>query len=437
MASEWRNWAGDQACTPAAFERPASASEVADIVGRSEQVRVAGAGHSFTEAVLTDGTLLSLERMDRVLDIDRSSGLVRVEAGITLGTLSDELWRHGLAFENLGDIDVQSIAGATATGTHGTGSKLPNLSAALHSIELVAADGSTVELNESSDPDGWRAARVSVGALGVVTAVTLQAVPAFTLEGHDVGRPLDEVLASIDDLADGSEHFEFFTFPYTDSALTRTNRRVPGPPRPRRPRLAHLEDEVIKNGFFGTMCRVGRARPALIPRINRLVARLGGMESTLTDRAYRVFATPRSVRFTEMEYAIPREHAVEAIHAVRELVESRKLAVSFPFEVRFVKGDDAFLSPAGGRDTCYIASHVFQGMEYEPFMRGVEEIMDGFGGRPHWGKRHFQTAETLRPRYPEWDRFDAVRERLDPEGRFANDYVRRVLGPPVRARSAA
>ena len=159
------------------------------------------------------------------------------------------------------------------------------------------------------------------------------------------------------------------------------------------------------------------------------------MESTLTDRSYRVFATPRSVRFTEMEYAIPREHAVEAIRAVRELVESRELAVSFPFEVRFVKGDDAFLSPAGGRDTCYIASHVFEGMEYEPFMRGVEEIMDGFGGRPHWGKRHFQTAETLRPRYPEWDRFDAVRERLDPEGRFANDYVRRVLGPPVAART--
>ncbi len=278
---------------------------------------------------------------------------------------------------------------------------------------------------------------MSVGALGVVTAVTLQAVPAFTLEGHDVGRPLDEVLANIDELADGAEHFEFFTFPYSDRALTRTNRRVPGPPRPRRPRLAYLEDEVIKNGFFGTMCRLGRARPALIPPINRLVARLGGMESRLTDRSYRVFATPRSVRFTEMEYAIPREHAVEAIGAVRELVESRELDVSFPFEVRFVKGDDALLSPAGGRDTCYIASHVFQGMEYEPFMRGVEGIMDGFGGRPHWGKRHFQTAETLRPRYPGWDRFDAVRERLDPEGRFANDYVRRVLGPPVAARTAA
>jgi L-gulono-1,4-lactone dehydrogenase len=276
-----------------------------------------------------------------------------------------------------------------------------------------------------------------VGALGVVTAVTLQAAPAFTLEGHDVGRPLEDVLAEIDDLADGAEHFEFFTFPYSDRALTRTNRRVPGPPRPRRPRLAYLEDEVIKNGFFGLMCRAGRARPDQIPRVNRLVARLGGTESRLTDRSYRVFATPRSVRFTEMEYAIPREHAVEAIRAVRALVENRELAVSFPFEVRFVAGDDAFLSPAGGRDTCYIASHMFEGMEYEPFMRGVEEIMDGFGGRPHWGKRHFQTAETLRPRYPEWDRFDAVRERLDPEGRFANDYVRRVLGPPVAARSAA
>jgi L-gulonolactone oxidase len=437
MAAQWRNWAGDQACTPASFERPASIEEVAEAVVRSQEVRVAGAGHSFTPAVLTDGTLLSLDRMDRVLDVDRSSGLVRVEAGITLGALSDELWRHGLALENLGDIDVQSIAGATATGTHGTGSKLPNLSAALQSIELVTADGSTVELNEETDPDGWRAARVSVGALGVVTAVTLQAVPAFTLEGHDVGRPLDEVLANIGELADGSEHFEFFSFPYSDRALTRTNQRVPGPPQPRRPRHAWLEDEVLKNGFFGAMCRLGRARPGWIPRINRLVSRAGGMESRRVDRSYRIFATPRSVRFTEMEYAIPRENGVEAIRTVREVVESRGLAVSFPFEVRFVAGDDAFLSPACGRDTCYIASHMFEGMEYEPFMRGVEEIMDGFGGRPHWGKRHFQTAETLRPRYPNWDRFDAVRERLDAEGRFANEYVRRVLGPPVAARSAA
>jgi L-gulonolactone oxidase len=437
MAAQWRNWAGDQACTPSAFEHPSSVDEVAQAVVRSEQVRVAGAGHSFTDAVLTDGTLLSLDRMNRVLDVDRASGLVRVEAGITLGALSDELWKHGLAFENLGDIDVQSIAGATATGTHGTGARLRNLSAALHSIELVLADGSTIEVSEESDPDAWRAARVSVGALGVVTAVTLQAVPAFTLEGVDRGRPLDEVLDTIDELADGSEHFEFFTFPHSPLALTRTNRRVPGPPRPRRPRAAWLEDEVLKNGFFGVMCRAGRARPALIPRINRVVSRLGGMESRLVDRSYRIFATPRSVRFTEMEYAIPREHAVDALRAVRALVEDGGLAVSFPFEMRFVAPDDAFLSPAGGRETCYIASHMFEGMEYEPFMRGVEEIMDGFGGRPHWGKRHFQTAETLRPRYPEWDRFAAVRDRLDPRGRFANDYVRRVLGPPVSARTPA
>ena len=437
MAAQWRNWAGDQACTPAGFERPGRVEEVAEIVSRSEQVRVAGAGHSFTDAVLTDGTLLSLEHMDRVLDVDRSSGLVRVQAGITLGALSDELWRHGLAFENLGDIDVQSIAGATATGTHGTGAKLPNLSAALHSIELVLADGSAIEVNEENDPEAWRAARVSIGALGVVTAATLRTVPAFTLEGVDRGRPLDEVLGEVDELSEGAEHFEFFTFPYSDRALTRTNRRVPGPPRPRRPRAAWLEDEVFKNGFFGLMCRAGRARPALIPRINRLVSLLGGMESRLVDRSYRIFATPRSVKFTEMEYAIPREHAVEAIRAVRALVEERGLAVSFPFEVRFVAPDDAFLSPAGGRETCYVASHVFEGMEYEPFMRGVEEVMDGFEGRPHWGKRHFQTAETLRPRYPEWERFQAVRARLDPEGRFANGYVQRVLGPPVSARTAA
>jgi L-gulono-1,4-lactone dehydrogenase len=437
-APAWRNWAGDQACTPAAIEHPASAAEVADAVRRAREagrtVRVAGAGHSFTDAVLTDGTLLSLERMRRVLEIDRGSGLARVEAGITLNELSVALWEHDLAFENLGDVDVQSIAGATATGTHGTGSRLRNLSAGLVEMELMTADGSVTRMSEGGDPDGWRAARVSIGALGVVTAVTLQAVPAFTLEGVDATFPLDDVLGRIDDLADGAEHFELYVFPHSPLALTRTNRRVDRAPEPPSRARAWVDDVLLRNHVFGAACAAGRRAPGLIPHLNRLLARASGTTRRI-DRSYRIFASPRLVRFTEMEYALPRERGAEAVRAVLAVAERPGFAVPFPIEVRFVAPDDALLSPAGGRETCYIAVHMYRGMEWEPYFRAVEETMEGFGGRPHWGKRHFQTAETLAPRYPGWERFQAVRRRLDPDGTFANGYVQRVLGTVDRART--
>ncbi len=430
--SEWRNWAGDQACRPAAFERPSGTQEVAAAVraaaAAGRTVRVAGAEHSFTGAVLTDGTLLSLERMSRVLDVDRASGLVRIQAGITLHDLNGVLWDHGLAVANLGDIDVQSIAGAAATGTHGTGHGLPNLSAALHSIELVTGDGSVVECNEESDPDAWRAARVGIGALGVVTEVTLRAVPAFTLEGVDAPMPLEATLERLGELAAGSEHFELFTFPHTGVALTRTNRRTDAPPAPRSAGRAWVDDILLRNHAFELACRIGRARPSLIPRLNRAVTRASGTTRRV-DRSYEIFASPRRVRFTEMEYAVPRADGAEAVRSVLAMIGERRLPVPFPLEVRFVARDDALLSPATGRDTCYIAVHQYRGMAWEPLLRATEEIMDDFGGRPHWGKRHFQSAATLASRYPDWDRFAAVRARLDPEGRFANGYLRRVLGP--------
>ena len=371
--------------------------------------------------------LLSLERMNRVLDVDSSSGLVRVEAGITLNALSEAVAGHGLALENLGDIDVQSLAGATATGTHGTGARLANLSAGIQSVELVLASGERIEVNASDDPDAWRASRVSLGALGVVTAMTLQTVPAFTLHAVDEPRPLDEVLAGLDELADSNDHFEFYTFPHSSLALTRTNNRVEEEPRPRSRARAWVGDVLLVNHAFGLVCRTGRRWPTMIPRLNRLAARAAG-SSQRVDRSYRIFASPRRVRFTEMEYAIPRRHAGAAVTAVRNLIEESGFDVPFPLEVRFVAPDDAFLSPAFERETCYLAVHMFEKMEWEPYFRAVEDVMDDFGGRPHWGKRHFQSATTLRPRYPAWDDFMSVRDRLDPERRFVNDYIGRVLG---------
>jgi L-gulonolactone oxidase len=430
----WRNWAGDEACEPAVVERPASAAGVAAAVGRAADagraVRVAGSGHSFTPAVLTDGTLLHLGRMTGIVEADPGSGRVRVRAGTTIRALNEQLAGRGLALENLGDIDAQTIAGALATGTHGTGARLPGLAGQVEALELVTATGDVVEL-DGSDQTALRAARVSLGALGVVTEVTLRCLPAYTLRGADASEPLEEVLAALDERVDGHRHFELFTFPHSCLALTRTNDVVDAPPSPRSAARAYVEDVLLGNRAFEALCLLGRAAPRAIPRINRMAGRLAGA-GVRVDRSDRIFATPRLVRFTEMEYALPRAAAPEALRAMKAAAE--RFDVSFPLELRFTAGDDALLSPTAGEDTAFVAVHVFRGMAWEPYFRAVEAIADAHGGRPHWGKRHFQTAATLAPRHPGWEEFQAVRARLDPEGRFANGYVDRVLGP-VRAPS--
>lgn len=432
----WRNWAADERCRPAAVELPGSVDEISEAVTRAARhdrhVRVAGSGHSFSDVALTDGSQLRLDRLTRVLDVDRPSGLVRVQAGITIQALSRQLVEHGLALENLGDIDSQTIAGAISTATHGTGAHLRNLSAQVAELALVLADGSTLQCSEERDPELFRAARVGLGVLGVIAEVTLRCVPAFTLRGVDAPAPLEETLARFEELVLENDHFELFVFPHADVALTRTNNRTDQPPRPRGQASEYANDVLLTNHAFELICRAGRRFPRRIPELNRLVTRLAG-SATRVDRSDRIFASPRLVRFTEMEYALPRERTPEAVRRVMEMIEQRGFAVPFPIEVRTVAPDDALLSTAAGRESGFVAVHMYRGMAWEPYFRAVEAIMDELGGRPHWGKRHFQTAATLRPRYPDWDRFQAVRARLDPEGRFANAWTDRVLGPVATA----
>lgn len=431
MAKEWRNWAGDQRCTPARIEAPASRSELVDAVARAGaeglSVRAVGEGHSFTDVACTDGVMLDLSGLGRILDVDRDAGRVTVEAGIGLARLSEVLWGHGLALENLGDIDRQTLAGAVSTATHGTGSRFRNISSQIEAMELVLPDGTLYDASPEAGPDALPAARVGLGALGVIATITLRTVPAFTLRRLDSPLPLDETLDRIDDLADGCDHFEFYVFPHTEIALLRQSERSDEEPRPRNPFARFGTEVVAENWVMGAIARLGRSRPSRIPQLARFVSRQLG-RSTKVDRSYRVFASRRRIHFTEMEYAIPRRHAAEAVRRTLDAAEGAEAGVGFPIEVRFVAADEAMLSPAHDRDTCYIAVHQYRGMAWEAYFRSVESIMDEYGGRPHWGKRHFQTAETLAERYPRWQDFQALRGRLDPEGRFRNEYADRVLG---------
>ena len=428
----WRNWGRTQRCVPAAFERPRSELEVVEAVGRArvagQRVKVVGSGHSFTDIACTDGRMLTLEGLNRVLHVDEEAGLVTVEAGITIERLNEELAARGLALPNLGDIDRQSIAGAVSTATHGTGAGFGGLATFLRGLQLVTADGEALRCSPDEEPEVFHAARVGLGALGVMTRATLQCVPAFNLHHVEQRHPLAAVLDDLDRYVDGNEHFEFYWLPHTDSCATIENNRTDDEAMVKSAYKRWRAEVFYPNYFFGAVVATGRAAPRLVPRLNRFVA--GQLSRTeLVQRSDRVLVSTRLVRFAEMEYAVPRAKARVAVDGVREFIDRRGLHVSFPIEVRFTAPDDIPLGTAFGRDTCYVAVHMARPQPYEEYFRGVEAVMDRLDGRPHWGKLHFQTAATLAPRYPEWDRYQAVRRKLDPDGRFSNAYLERVLGP--------
>jgi FAD-linked oxidoreductase len=430
MAESWKNWAGDQRCTPRSIVSPTSLEELQEVVARAagndQRIRASASGHSFTDVALTDGVMVRLDRLNRELDFDPSSGLIRVEGGIVLGELNRALDRRGVAFENLGDIDRQTIAGSISTGTHGTGERFQNVSAQIASVELVAADGSLVVADET-DPDLLRAARVGLGALGIVYAVTVRTVPAFTIDRIDSARPLAETLERLDELNAGCDHFEFFVFPHTKVALCRESRRTNEPPRPRNRAVVYAQEVMLENWLGQFFVLAGRRFPSQAPRLSRIASR-GVGRSRKIDRSFEVFASERRIRFTELEWGIPRKHAREAIERVIAEASHPEHGVAFPIEVRFVAADDSLLSPSHERDTCYIAVHQDRKLDWEPYFRAVEGIATSYGGRPHWGKRHFRTAADLAPLYPRWADFQSIRSRLDPRGVFANAYTDRVLG---------
>jgi FAD-linked oxidoreductase len=428
----WRNWGRNQECRPAAVELPRSRHEVVEAVGRArnagQTLKVVGSGHSFTDVACTEGRQVSIDLLDRVVAVDESMCRVTVEAGMTIARLNHELAARGLALSNLGDIDRQTVAGAISTGTHGTGRTFGSLATFVRGMEFVTADGDTLRCSPDEEPEVFECARVGLGALGVITEVTLQCEPEFRLHHEERPRRFADVLAELDDLVDANEHFEFYWLPHTDSCATLVNNRTEEPSSGKSAYKRWRAEVFYPNYFFGALVAAGRAMPSQVTRLAKVVA--GSLGKTeLVDRSDRILISTRLLRFVEMEYAIPRVHAAEAVRAVRNVIDEHGLLVSFPIEVRFVAADDIPLSMAQGRESCFIAVHMTRGVPHEPYFRAVEAVMDRFDGRPHWGKMHYQTAATLAPRYSEWERFAAVRTKLDPEGRFANAYLDRVLGP--------
>ena len=430
--STWRNWAGNETARPHRIAAPRSPDEVADEVRRAGAdgltVRMAGTGHSFTPAAATDGVLLRPDGLTGIRSVDAAAGLITAGAGCPLRALNAELLARGLSLANMGDIQVQTVAGAIQTGTHGTGRDVGGMAAQVAGLELVLADGTIVTCSETDSPRLFDAARVGLGALGVVTGVTFRVVPAFLLEAREEPMPWSEVISRLDELTGENEHFEFYWFPHTEGCLTKRNNRSAGPPRPLRRIRYLLDDEFLSNTVFGVTCRLGHAFPGLITTVNGVAGKALGARSYV-DAAYKVFTSPRRVRFKEQEYAIPRDSLRDVLGEVKALFARRDWRISFPIEVRVTPRDDVWLSTAYGRDSAYIAIHVFHASAHQEYFRDVEAIMTAVGGRPHWGKMHTRNAEYLSQAYPKHGDFVALRDELDPERRFGNAYLAQVLGP--------
>lgn len=426
----WKNWAGNQRANPLKYHEPECESDLVAIIGYAtalqQRVKVVGSGHSFTAIAVAPDHLVKMTRYNKVVSIDAEKMEVTVESGIVISDLNESLADAGFAMPNLGDVTYQTISGALSTSTHGTGALRTGLAAQITAFRLVVATGEVLSCSQTENPEVFHCGRVGLGALGILSTITLRIVPAFRLHAVEEPMRVDALLADIKRHVADNDFFEFYWIPHTGWALTKRNNVTQLPADPPARFKTWFNKMIIENIAFGALCYVGRLFPRLIPRLSKALPSTGRTE--YVNASHQIFASKRIVRFYEMEYSIRQDAVVEALNRVRKMVDDKGFLLNFPVEVRFTAGDDIPLSTGSGRDNAYIAVHVFKGMKYEPYFREVEAIMNDYDGRPHWGKIHFKSADELERLYPDWKRYIEVRNRLDPEGVFTNDYLRRVLG---------
>jgi L-gulonolactone oxidase len=429
--STWHNWSGLTTASPSEVRSPRDTDDVVAAVDRARErrttVKMPGTGHSFTGIAAPEGIMLNPSQLSGVVGVDREAMTVTVLAGTPLQVLNASLEALGLSLHNMGDIAQQTVAGATSTGTHGTGGLVASLSAQLAGLELVTGTGEVLRASETENPDVFAVARIGLGALGILTTLPFRVEPLFTLEAHEFPMTWDQALDRFDELVADHHHFDVYCFPHTELARATVHHRTLDDPEPLG-RFRHwLDDDFLSNTVFGLVNRVGNARPRWIPRINDLAGRALS-ERTYSDAPHRVFTSPREVVFREMEYAVPREAGLDALRAARRWIDDSGLTISFPIEVRVTPADDIALSTASDRESMYLAFHVNEKTDHTAYFTGVEDILRSYDGRPHWGKLNTRTAADLEPAYPRWAEFQKTRDRLDPDRVFANDYLRRVLG---------
>ncbi|MFC5530910.1 D-arabinono-1,4-lactone oxidase [Cohnella yongneupensis] len=428
---KWRNWSGIVQATPRDVYYPESIERIAEIVEKcrreGRRIRVVGSGHSFTAIAASDDVLVSLDLLQGIVSVDANAGTVTVWAGTKLKLLGELLHAEGFAQENLGDIDVQSIAGAISTGTHGTGIAFGTLATQVVGMTVVAGTGEVVSCTEASHPELFKALQVSIGSLGIIVQITLRLRPSYKLRYESSRVPLTDCLKRLPELKAQHRNFEFYWFPYAEPCQLKMMNETDEPISPNRKLRDYINDVVMENALFGALSGLTRRFPALSPTVSRMCAAAATVTRKV-EMSHRIYATTRLVRFNEMEYNIPADAMADVIREMRETIAREKYRVHFPIECRYVQGDDIWLSPAYGRDSAYIAVHMYRGMPHEQYFADMERIFLRYGGRPHWGKLHTLEAARLSTAYPMWEKFGWIRDEMDPDGILLNGYLRRVFG---------
>lgn len=418
---QWQNWSGVQRATPATLPTPGSEAELQTLMASAKgEIRAYGSGHSFTALVPTTGNIVSLDRLSGLISVDKQTMTATVWGGTRLGVLSRALDAQGLALRNLPDVDVQTVAGAIATGTHGTGLGLPALHADVVGLRIVTPGGKVVELREDRDRDLMAAARVSLGSLGIVSQVTLRVVPAYNLHRKVWLRPIEELLTQAPQLAQQHRNFELYYLPFTGygaaishDLYTGTDLALPKP-----------ADDAVMADLRTLRDWLGR-----FPQLRQWAAQKFINPNQTEDarhRAYRLLSTVRPMRFNETEWHVPREQGIACLRQIITAIEKHNEAF-FPIEFRFIKGDDAWLSPFQGRDSCSIAVHAAADEPYDYLLKDCTPIYRAHQGRPHWGKLHDMGFKELSTMYPRWTDFQAVRQQFDPQGRMLNAHLRKLF----------
>lgn len=429
----WSNWAGTEAAAPDRVSTPRSVADIITEVERAREqertVKMAGTGHSFTAISAPIDTLLRPEGLVGIVAVDRDAMTATVRSGTPLHVLNAELARLGLSLHNMGDIDAQTLAGATSTGTHGTGGRVSSLSAQIEGLTVITGSGEQITASRTNRPDVFGAARIGLGALGILTELTLKVEPLFALAAHEQPMTWDRALATYDEMTGSHDHVDLYWFPHTEHAMAKVNDRRPSlhDVAPLSRWKHWLDEEFLSNTVFGLITSLGNRAPDAIPRLNR-IAGAALSERRYSDIAHRVFTSPRRVRFKEMEYAVPREVGLEALREVRRVIDVSSWHIGFPVEIRSSPADDIPLSTASGRESLYLAFHVPAMADHTAYFTGVEDVLKRYEGRPHWGKMHNRTAAELAGLYPRFEEFLAVRDDLDPQRVFTNPYLDRVLG---------
>ena len=427
VGGRWSNWSGGVTCKPRRVVSPKDEVELAAAIRQADgPVRTPGAGHSFTPLNASDGTLIDLAAFTGLKTADTEGQTATLSAATPLWQVGPLLHARGLGLKNMGDIDRQTLGGVVGTGTHGTGRTLKNFSAEVAGFRLVLASGEVIECSACANPDIFSAGATSLGALGVMTEITMNVRAAYKLVEDNFLLPIDELFRRLDELVAANKHFEFFWFPYSDVAVCKSLNEtdLPAPePRAAQQMYERGEQGSADQRAFGAINEVLPYAPFLLKQAHRLFSQL--MPGAGKVRwSHEIFPSPRTTRFNEMEYALPYAKGPDALREVVQTIRTKRINTGFPIEFRSVAADDVWMSPFYGRESATIAVHQYHRVDTTRLFGACEAIFRLYQGRPHWGKRHTRNADELGDLYPKFEEFRAVRRRLDPKGKFLNGHLR-------------